>query len=88
VNVQTGLSILIRGLIVFSVSTSDIKAGIDQMTEDERFFAAAYLQHLAQENDASYQTTLAERLNRMDAGHKVTLEQVHHIHDVLESEGL
>jgi hypothetical protein len=72
----------------FSVSTSDIKASIDEMTEDERFFAAAYLQHLAQENDAAYKTTLAERLKRMEAGHKVTLEQVHRIHDVLESEGL
>ena len=62
-----------------------MKAGIDPMTEDERFFAAAYLQHLAQENDPAYQATLAERLKRMDAGHKVTLEQVHRIHDVLKS---
>ena len=84
-NVQTGLRILIRGRMVFSVSTSDIKAGIDQMTEDERFFAAAYLQHLAQESDPAYQTTLAERQKRMDAGHKVTFEQVHRIHDVLEA---
>jgi hypothetical protein len=70
------------------VSTSDIKAKIDQMTEDERFFAAAYLQHRAQENDPSYQMTLAERIKSMEAGHKVTLEQVQRIHDVLESEGL
>jgi len=70
------------------MSTADIKANIDQMTEDERFFAAAYLQHLAQENDPAYQATLAERMKRMDAGHKVTLEQAHRIHDALESEGL
>ena len=70
------------------MSTADIKANIDQMTEDERFFAAAYLQHLAQENDPAYQATLAERMKRMDAGHKVTLEQAHRTHDTLESEGL
>jgi hypothetical protein len=74
--------------MVFSMSTLDIKTNIDQMTEDERFFAAAYLHHLAQENDPAYQMTLAERIKRMDAGHSVTLEQAHRIHDVLEAEGL
>jgi len=58
------------------------------MTDEERFFAAAYLQHRAQENDPAYQVMLAERKKRMDAGHKVTLEQVQRIHNVLESEGL
>ena len=83
-----GLRILInRSMIVF-VSTSDIKANIDQMTEDERFFAAAYLQHLAQENDPAFQATLADRIKRIDEGHKFTLEQAHHIHKVLEAEGL
>jgi hypothetical protein len=70
------------------VSTLDIKANIDQMTEDERFFAAAYLHHLAQKNDPAYQITLAERIKKMDAGHKFTLDQAHRIHDVLEAEGL
>jgi hypothetical protein len=69
------------------VSTSDIKANIDQMTDEQRFFAAAYLQHLAQENDPAFQVTLAERLKRMDGGHKVTLEQTRRVHDVLEAEG-
>ena len=58
------------------------------MTDEERFFAAAYLQHRAQENDPAYQVMLVERKKRMDAGHKVTLEQVQRIHNVLESEGL
>jgi hypothetical protein len=74
--------------MVFPVSTSDIKAKIAQMTEDERFFAAAYLQHLAQENDPAHQTALAERMKSMDAGHKFTLEQVQRIHGALEAEGL
>lgn len=74
--------------MVVPVSTSDIKAKIDQMTEDERFFAAAYLHHLAQEKDPAYQMMLAERAKRMDAGHGVTFEQVQRIYEVLEAEGL
>jgi hypothetical protein len=58
------------------------------MTDEERFFAAAYLQHRAQENDPAYQALLSERMNRMDAGHKVTLEQAQRIHEALEAEGL
>jgi len=56
------------------------------MTEDERVFAAAYLWQLAQEND--HKMRLAELIKRMDGGRKVTLEQAHRIHDVLEAEGL
>ncbi|MBI4657233.1 MAG: hypothetical protein HY735_00025 [Verrucomicrobia bacterium] len=70
------------------MNTSEIKSNIDRMTEEERFFAAAYLHHLAQERDPAYQAVLAERMSRMDAGHKVTLEQAQRIHQALESEGL
>ena len=82
------LRTLTSGGMALRVSTLDIKSNIDQMTEDERFFAAAYLQHLAQENDPAYKMALAERIKRMDAGHKVTLEQAQRIHDVLEAKGL
>ena len=58
------------------------------MTEEERFFAAAYLQHRSQEHDPAYQALLSERMKRMDAGQKVTLEQVQRIHQALEAEGL
>ncbi|MEO7297230.1 MAG: hypothetical protein ABI042_01490 [Verrucomicrobiota bacterium] len=70
------------------MTTAEIKANIDKLTDEERFFAAAYLQHRAQESDAAYQTVLSERMTRMDAGKKVTLEQVQRIHQTLESEGL
>ena len=70
------------------MTTAEIKASIDKLTDEERFFAAAYLQHRAQENDPAHQRLLAERMNRMDAGKKVTLEQVQRVHQTLESEGL
>jgi hypothetical protein len=70
------------------MSISEIKASIDQMTDEERFIAAAYLHHRAQEKDAAYQALLAERMARMDKGQKITLEQVQRIHQALENEGL
>lgn len=70
------------------MSIAEIRDSIDRMTDEERFFAAAYLHHRAQATDPAYQSLLSERMKRMDAGHKVTLEQVQHVHDALEAEGL
>jgi hypothetical protein len=70
------------------MSTAEIKSGIDRMSDGERFFAAAYLQHLAQSGDAVYQALLTERLQRMEAGKKVTREQLLRVQQALETEGL
>jgi hypothetical protein len=70
------------------MSTAEIKSGIDRMSDDERFFAAAYLQHLAQSSDADYQTMLAGRMKQMEAGKKVTREQLLRVQQALETEGL
>lgn len=70
------------------VSTSEIKESIDQMTDEERFFASAYLQHLAQQRDPAHGAMLSERMKRMDEGKKVSLEQAQRIHQALETEGL
>jgi hypothetical protein len=70
------------------MSNTEIKASIDKMSDEERFFAAAYLQHLSEQRDPAYQTLLAQRMNRMDAGRKMTLEQAKRIHNSLESEGV
>lgn len=70
------------------MSIAEIKDSIDRMTDEERFFAAAYLQYRAQTNDPAYQALLSERMKRMDGGQKVTLEQSQRIHAALEAEGL
>ena len=59
------------------VDTIEIKKRIDQMSDDERFFAAAYLQHLAQERDPAYRAMLSQRMKRMDAGEKVKIGRAH-----------
>jgi hypothetical protein len=70
------------------MSTAEIKSGIDQMSDEERFFAAAYLQHLAQSRDPVYQALLTDRMQRMEAGKKVTREQLLRVQQALETEGL
>ncbi len=70
------------------MTTQQVKQQIDAMTDDDRFFATAYLDHLASEKDSSYQAELTERMNRMDAGKKVSLEQLERLHHALEHEGL
>lgn len=69
----------------FTVTRAEIKTTIDKMTDDERFFAAAYLEHLAQVNDPAYQRMLDERMKRMDAGQKITLEELRRVHQILEN---
>jgi hypothetical protein len=69
------------------VSTAENKASI-KMTAKERFFAAACLQHRAQERDPAYQAVLAERMKRMDAGQNVALDQFVGLHEALEAEGI
>jgi hypothetical protein len=67
------------------VSNSEIKAWIDQMSNEERFLATVYLKHCNQQRDPAYQSMLAGRMQRMDSGQKVTLEQAQRIHSLLET---
>jgi hypothetical protein len=61
-----------------------IREQIDAMSDEDRFFAAAYLQHLANEQDEERQTRLESRMNRMDSGKKVALDQLVNVHQKLE----
>ena len=70
------------------MTTLEVKNQIDAMSDEDRFFAAAYLDHLANEKDAVYRGVLAQRMDRMDAGQKVSLEQLERLHQALEREGL
>lgn len=61
-----------------------IREQIDAMSDEDRFFAAAYLQHLANEQDEERQTRLESRMNRMDSGEKFTLDQLVDVHQNLK----
>lgn len=70
------------------MTTLEVKEQIDAMSDEDRFFAAAYLDHLASEKDDVHRRVLTERMDRMDAGKKVSLEQLERLHLALENEGL
>ena len=64
----------------------EIKEQIDAMSDEDRFLAAAYLEHLANTKDEVHRMTLAKRMLSMDAGQKVPLERLHVLHEALEHE--
>jgi hypothetical protein len=70
------------------MTTMQVKAQINVMSDEDRFFAAAYLEHLSNEKDAAYRLNLSERMMRMDSGKKVPLEQLDRLHQTLESEAM
>lgn len=70
------------------MSTSEIKRTLEQMSPDERCFAASYLTVLMHGDDPEYRAMLAERMTRMDAGKKVSFEEFLQEHASLEAKGL
>lgn len=74
---------------IFATMTSThIRELIDAMSDEDRFFASAYLQHLGNESDPQHKATLAARMTRIDEGHKFSLDQLVDVHQQLERQGL
>lgn len=70
------------------MTNTAVKEQIDAMSDDDRFFAAAYLQHLANEGDEQRQARLDARMTRMDEGRKISQEQLLELHKQLDAQGL
>lgn len=70
------------------MTTTHIREQIDAMSDEDRFFVAAYLQHLGNDTDAQRKATLASRMTRMDEGRTFTLDQLQDMHQQLERQGL
>lgn len=70
------------------MTTTHIREQIDAMSDEDRFFAAAYLQHLGNDSDEQRKAMLDSRMTRMDAGRKFSLDQLVDMHHQLESQGL
>lgn len=70
------------------MSTSALCETLDRLTSDERFFASAYLHHLAQAEDETWRLEMAATQSDMDAGRKFTLEQVRGLHEALSARGV
>lgn len=53
------------------MTIAEFKTSIDQLTDEERFFAAAHLGHRAQKRYSACQSMRADRMNRMAVGKKL-----------------
>lgn len=69
------------------MSVSQVTHEISQMTEEEQFHVAAYLQHLVDERQESHAKALSAANERMDCGQKVTWEELTARHEQLELQG-
>ena len=71
-----------------AMAMTDVRQQIDAMSEEDRFFASAYLQHLANGSDSERERHLAERLDRLEQGRGVDLDQLKSLHESLAANGL
>ena len=69
------------------MSVDQVTHEIAQMTEDEQFYVAAFLQHLVDVRDPSHADAMTAADRRMDAGQKVTFEELVERHEALERQG-
>ncbi len=66
------------------MTTAKLRKMVDEATPNQRYFLRAYLDHLARVNDPANAIDLSRRMAEMDAGKKVTLDQVKKLHAALE----
>ena len=65
-----------------------ISPGFPASLPEDRFFAGAYLHHLAQSSDAAWQQEMEDTQEAMNAGRKFSLKHVGEMHDALTDRGL
>jgi hypothetical protein len=65
------------------MSTSAISEALEQMSPEERFFAAAWLHHRSQADDEEWRREMQRTQADMDAGRKFSHEQVNAMHDAM-----
>ena len=69
------------------MSVVQITQEIAQMTEDEQFYVAAFIQHLVDERDPNHAAAMTAANRRMDDGQKVSFEELVERHEALERQG-
>ena len=74
------------------MTTAKVKEQIDAMSDDDRYFAMAYLRHLANERDDQRKTPLEARMKRMDEGRKTSqrsyLARLNYVHQNAKHHGV
>ena len=70
-----------------SMSVAQVTQAITQMSEDEQFLVAAFLQHLADERDPQHAVAMEAANQRIESGKSVSLEELMVMHEELERRG-
>lgn len=58
-----------------AMTLPELKAAVATLTADERLDLYAYLLHLERVNDPEHRREMAERIDRMDQGDRVSLDE-------------
>jgi len=69
------------------VTLQDLKHGIEQSSDEDKLYLAAYLRHLVRKDDPVYRAELAGRRDEMAAGKRYSLDQLRRVSQSLDSEG-
>jgi len=70
------------------MSVQELKHSAAELTPDERFDLAVFLQHLAQKDDPEHQRALDQSDARISAGKKVSLEELRKMVSVMDEKGV
>lgn len=70
------------------MAVAELKRGLESATQEERLFLAGYLQHLLRQDDPSFRAELTQVQTEMDAGKRLSHQQVKRLLENLEAEGL
>lgn len=70
------------------MSVQELKHSVAELTPEERFDLAVFLQHLSQKDDPEHQRALDQANGRISSGKKVSLEELRKIVSVMDEKDL
>jgi hypothetical protein len=69
------------------MSFAELKEQVAGLSAKERFQLAAFLAEMEEQNEAEFRAEVDKRMKAMDAGRKVTADQVEKRHRELKAKG-
>lgn len=69
------------------MSLAELKEQVAVLSQKERLQLAAYLADLEEQEELAFQKEVDKRMKAMDAGKKVTSQEVEAMHEQLRSQG-
>lgn len=70
------------------MAIADLKRGLEAATPKERLYLAGCLQHLIRQDDPGFRAELTRAQDEMDAGKRLSHQQVKQLLEKIEADGL